>query len=150
MEKNVNTESEVYEIGFHLVPTIAEENLSSEVSKIRASAESLGGAFISEEFPKMRPLAYTLSKKVGPTKTDFDRAYFGWIKYELTPDKTAEFKATIDANNHVLRYLIISTTRETPVTYSKLEAHKLAEKEAEDKPVSAEDLDKSIDKLVTE
>ncbi len=149
MEKNVNTEAGVYEIGFHLVPTIAEENLASEVSKIRTAVESLGGGFISEEFPKSRTLAYTLSKKVGATKHTYDRAYFGWIKYELTPDKAAEFKAAVDGNDHVLRYIIVSTTRETPVTYSKLAASKLAEKEGEDKPVSPEELDKSIDKLVT-
>lgn len=149
MEKNVNTETEIYEIGFHLAPTIAEENVSSEVTKIRASIESLGGIFISEEFPKMRPLAYTLSKKIGATKHNFDRAYFGWIKFELTPEKINEFKAAADGNDHIIRSLIITTTRETPVAYSKLAGVKAPAKEGEDKPVSPEDLDKSIDKLVT-
>ena len=146
MEKNTS----VYEIGFHLVPTIAEENLMAEVAILRNALESHGGVFISEEFPHARSLAYTLTKKVGGSRAKYDRAYFGWIKFEMSSEKTPEFKKVLDLNNNILRFLLIHTTRETPVTYSKIADVKRTPKEVVGKPVSVEELDKSIDKLVTD
>jgi ribosomal protein S6 len=150
MENNTQEGMAVYEVGFHIVPTVAEENLMAEVAALRTGFESLGGIFISEDFPKSRPLAYTISKKVGGTRAKYDRAYFGWIKFEMTSEKLPEFKKALDLNNNILRYLLVHTTRETPVTYSKMTDLKRPVKSADEKPVSVEELDKSIDQLVTE
>ena len=151
MEKNMTEGFSVYEVGFHIVPSVAEENVAGEVSKIKSEIENLGGIFISEEFPKSRPLAYTISKIVAGTKHNFDKAYFGWIKFEMTPEKIGELKMALDKNEHILRHLLIHTTKETPMTYSKIaESRMAAQAERAEKPVSAEELDKSIDKLVTD
>jgi ribosomal protein S6 len=153
MEKNMDEGFSVYEAGFHIVPLVAEENVLAEVSKIKSEVLNLGGIFISEEFPKSRPLAYTIGKIVAGSKHNFDRAYFGWVKFEMVPSKIGDLKIALDKNEHILRHLLIHTTKETPMTYSKIAESRMmaqAERDRVEKPVSAEELDKSIDKLVTD
>ena len=61
IEDNTNEEVEsrldVYEVGYLLVPTIAEENVGGEVTTLKDNLSSNGASFISEEFPKFIDLA---------------------------------------------------------------------------------------------
>lgn len=66
IEDNSNEEVEsrldIYEVGYLLVPTIAEENVGGEVTTLKDNLSSNGASFISEEFPKFIDLAYEMSR----------------------------------------------------------------------------------------
>ncbi len=152
-------ESQIYEIGFHLVPLLAQEQVGGEASKMKALVEKFKGAIISDEMPKLRPLAYDISKMIGGKKHTFDKAYFGSIKFELPSDKIASVEEALKSDENILRFLLIKTVRESTLaplqriaTHPKKEGDKPvlndAPKEGEKKPVSVEEIDKSIDELL--
>jgi ribosomal protein S6 len=67
MEKELTQISalpQVYEVGFHLIPTVAEEDLGALVTGVRDSIETAGGRMISDEYPKLMELAYPMVKVV--------------------------------------------------------------------------------------
>ena len=145
---------QVYEIGFHILPTVAEEKLGDEVSVLRNAIEQ-GGAVILEDFPKMRDLAYKMQKYIDTKKVSFTKAYFGWIKFEGESELAQELKKVADEHENILRYLIIKTIREnTLLTKPKERVEReepSSEKTAEEKSkMSAKEIDESIDELVIE
>ncbi len=152
------TLSKVYEIGYILLPSIPTEKVGTEVETIKALITKNGGAFISEEFPKLRPLAYTMQKQVGSTRHKVDEGYFGWVKFETTPDAMAALKIGMDTNDQVLRYLLINTVREN--TYLGQKAAAIADVKTDEAveggeaaaapiaEVAADDIDKTIDDMV--
>ena len=166
MEKVEKTEEvnggQVYELGHHIVSTVAEENLPKEVEALKEVVLQDGGSLVSEGEPKLINLAYSMTKSVADTKKKFDTAYFGWIKFETLPELMPEIKKAVDANPHVLRYLLIKTVRENTMFVPKLtirtgdkEATKAKKSIKTDEvkastPQDLEDIDKSIEELVAE
>ena len=152
---------QVYEIGFHILPTVAEEKLGDEVAVIRGAIEKAGGTIISEEFPKMRDLTYTMKKYIDTKKTSFAKAYFGWIKFELDVEAVAGIKTVADTHPNVLRHIIIKTVRENTL-FVKPQAdkeegeeeapkkEKVAPKKEEITKADEAEIDKSIEELVIE
>jgi len=80
----------VYEISYLFVPNIAEENLPAKVTAIKDLVTERGGVFISEDHPRFMELAYQMDRTIANKKEKFTKAYFGWIKFELSPDKIEE------------------------------------------------------------
>jgi len=149
---------QVYELGFHIVPTIAEEKVANVFGDMKSVLEKNGAVFISEEYPKMRPLAYTMFKNEAGKNEKFNFAYFGWVKYELSKEAASEVKEKLEKNKEILRFLVIKTVRE-----NTLYGHKLGRKEGEKTDaitsdivaeeasiVSEEEIDKTIEELVVE
>ena len=153
-------DNRIYEVGFHIVPSIPEEKLSSELTAIKDVLEKNGAVFISEEFPKLKPLSYQMTKVLGPKHLKFDTAYFGWVKFEMAPENIDTVKKALELSETILRFLIIKTVRESTLSVIK-PAYRPAEvkpipgldikKDAPVKsPVSDAELDKTIDALVVE
>jgi len=150
------TKAFVYEVAFHIVPTVSPENLPVEFDAVKTILGKGGAEIISEEFPKLRPLAYTMIKAVGAARHRCDSAYFGWVKFEGTSDIVAELNKVLGASEKILRHLVVKTVRENTIYGPKIlpeekrEAMRVeAVKEAKvAAPISEEELDKSIDKLV--
>jgi len=159
VENNLEKEGgvQVYELGYHIVSTVAEENLPKELENIKAIILKDGGSLIAEGEPKLINLAYEMSKTVSDIKKKFNTAYFGWIKFETKAEVVPGIKKAIDANNNILRYLLIKTVREntmvSPKTFER-EAkpiRKATKEEAKDAtPATIEEIDKTIDELVLE
>jgi len=150
----MNGKKTVYELGYLLVPTIAEEQVAGEVETIKAVIEKHEGSFITEDFPKLRPLAYEMAKATNGERKRFDTGYFGWIKFETSPSLVPQIKSDLDRNAHILRFMIINTVRENTLVGQKM-AFKASDAEkkevkADEKPMTEEELDKSIDNLVVE
>jgi ribosomal protein S6 len=148
-----DSQTNVYELGLLLVPTIAEENVASEVQSIKGLMEKYEGSFISEDFPKLQPLAYTMIKPIGSKRHRHDKGYFGWVKYEIPTEAITEIKRALDKNENILRYLLIETVRENTMVTQKMvfkptDAQKGEGEEEVKEPVSEEELDKTIDNLV--
>ncbi len=157
-----NSEEKIYEVGYHILSSVSEENVPKEVEKIKAYLAKEKAVIISEETPKLRPLAYSIKKAFGGSYKVFDKAYFGFIKFELGIDgDIINIDLGMRNNESILRYIVIKTVRENTMYSPKITV--FSDKEAkikttfkEDKIVKAEktatieEIDKSIDALVSE
>lgn len=165
--EEIADEPTVYELGYHLLPTIAEENLQSEVAVIKSIIEKNNGTLITEEAPKPMQLAYTIFRGEGGKNKKFDNTYFGWMKFEMEAGNIQAAKEALDEHEQLLRYLLIKTVRESTLAPKKLIFEKpfqkpkitlpppvklkpVAKKEEPKQTISDEELDRTIEELVAE
>ncbi len=141
--KNTGEKMDVYEVGYLLMPTVAEDSLSAEVSWLHDIIGAHKGEIISEEFPKMRSLTYTMEKVLESKHQKFNDAYFGWIKFELPVAAIKSITQEIEKHSTMLRHLVIKTVRENTLYGTKLAEAKKAEEEAatEEKATPAKEID---------
>jgi ribosomal protein S6 len=159
------TEMTVYECGYLLVPTITVEGLPEEVAKLKAPVEQAEGVIFDGAEPTLIDLAYPIAKGEAGKRNRYNRAYFGWFKFELAPGQMASIKKAADQNLHVLRYLLIKTVRDSamaprrallekpgePIPQPKAqETIKPLVHHEEQVAISEEELNKSIEKIVSE
>jgi len=104
--------TQVYELGYHLLPTVAKEEIESEVAKLRNAIEKRGGVFIAEGSPETITLATPMYVNNGGKNTKYTSAHFGWIKFELPTHEVVALKQNdLDANQNVLRYILVRTVK---------------------------------------
>ena len=142
-------EPQTYEVGYHIVSTVSEDALPKEVAKLTDIVKALGGTFVAEGFPVKTELAYMISKKFGTERHDFTSTYFGWVAFELSPDKINECKIQIEALQNVLRFIIIKTTKEDVA--SALQAPKVEEEHTRlvaDESKAGEVSEKALDEVL--
>jgi ribosomal protein S6 len=159
-EENVGEEKEVrlsvYEVGYLMLPTIAEENLGEEVTIFKDMFIENGAVFISDEYPKLIELAYEMARSINNKKQKFSYGYFGWVKFECTTAAAKIIKDILDKNEKLVRYLMIKTVRESTMSvkraYGKQEGgnnkRRFTPKVEESAPINEEVIDKEIDALV--
>jgi ribosomal protein S6 len=144
----------VYEAGFHIVPSIAEEGIGAVVAKIRSL---LGDAeVIAEGAPQKMTLSYTIERTTQGAREKFNQSYFGWLKFATDREHIEQLQAGLRAMPEVLRFIVIETVREEAqaprravFSSDRLEG-KTIEKHTEAQKggaVSEEQLDKSLDAL---
>ncbi len=153
----------VYEVGYHMVPTIAEENVGEEVTILKDMLAENGANFISDEYPRLMELAYEMTRSIANKKQKFTTGYFGWVKFECTPEEAKTIKELLDKNEKLVRYLLIKTVRENTMspkrTYPKQdnkkripsrvkEASETVESSDPVEEVNEAEIDKEIDALV--
>lgn len=149
----------IYEVGFHVVPTVEESAVSGVVEKIRAEIEKGSAEIISEQMPAKMRLAYTIERSSTGKTEKYDEAYFGFIKFATERENIGSLEAMLRSNREILRYLLIETVREdissaprrATFTSDRLEGETIKKPQAEPEKageVSEEDLDKSIDAIV--
>ena len=184
MERAIDTEAEetsrIYEIGYMLMPTKKEEEIEVAVAQIRAMIESAGGGsppertsvragasggkaggkFLAEGAPTLQRLAYLISVRGNGKRVDYDRGYFGWIKFEAPTEVVAPLEKALREMDGVMRSILFRTVREETRARFKtasirevrrgdiLKAAPRAEEVAA--PVSEEDLDKAIEGITAE
>ncbi|HEV7449749.1 MAG TPA: hypothetical protein VGP13_04415 [Candidatus Paceibacterota bacterium] len=150
----------IYEVGFHLVPTIAEDGVGAAVEKVR-KAIGADAEFISEVYPTKMQLAYVIERAAQGKREKYGESWFGWIKFAQIPSKIPALEAELNASREVLRSLIIETVREdiappkarAVFVSDRLEGETIKKPAApQEKPaeVSEVELDKSIDALTQE
>lgn len=162
------SEPRVYELGFLVVPSLTDEKLTDAVDSLRAVIDKAGGSIIAEGAPALRELAYEMSKMVANKRSSYTSAHFGWLKFEATPEVLDEMKLELDANNDLIRYIIVKTVREDTMasmparTFEPSAGQELAmadsgkerkvpERVPEEKvELSEEEIDEEIDKLLEE
>lgn len=152
----VKNTTPVYEIGFHIVPTVGDDGVSAVVESLR---KLLGEAeIINEGFPKKITLAYQVERATQGKREKYTESYFGHIKFATTREAIPPLHAAVSALQLVLRFLIIETVREdiaqaprrAVFVSDRLEGKTIekpvgaAEKPAE---ISEAELDKSIEAL---
>ncbi len=150
----------VYEVGYLLLPTIEESKVLDNASKIKGFVETNNGIFVSEGNPELKSLAYPMVKHIAGRNQKFDKAYFGWLKFECSSDAVVDIKEAIRKMEDVLRFLAITTVKDTPAKTTKFafgnkgeeEAEEVAEEEVEGDTdeINEKELDDTIDDLVIE
>ena len=150
---------QIYELGYHVISLVPEEEVLGEVENLKSILEKHGASFIGEEdLPKLISLAYKIDKKIANKKHIFDKAYFGWVKFEVNPLNLPMIHNEIKELENILRFLIIKTVRSSKVVAKrdllKKAAAELKEsgKDEKAKPTKEEKIgvDEAIDELVIE
>lgn len=136
MNHDEHTEPRVYELGYHLVPTLAEEQIPAASGAVRGMIEQISKDVIAEELPVFIDLAYQVVKTIDHKNKRFDEAYFGWIKFEASPLGIAKLEEALKKDENVLRYLVVKTLREDTFIAKKFTGAKVKEQEGE--PVDTE------------
>lgn len=154
--EDTGTEPRVYEVGYLLVPTIPGEEVPMLYGNIKELVTSMGGDMITDEMPRMIPLAYTMSKIVKNVKSKFDNAYFGWVKFTMSPDAILKLKTKLDLDTNIIRFLITKTVKENTIAAKRFvqrDARRrtpVSHKEEGGAPVEIDEkeIDKEIDAMV--
>jgi ribosomal protein S6 len=102
---------QAYELAFHVLPTIAEGEVSTIFENIKASITKIGGVIQSEELPARFDLAFEISQFLEGRNRKFSSAYFGWVRFTLSPDKIGEVTEMVDGTKELLRHLLIRLTK---------------------------------------
>jgi len=153
--------SRIYEIGYHISPSVKEEDVEKTVAEIRKAIEKEGGTFIAEGAPAMTRLSYGMPGLEGGKNVEFDRAFFGWLKFEAPAQSAIILDQALKENNLIVRHIIFRTVREE--TRAHLRAPQLREVRRTDTiksspkrpeetsaPVSEVDLDKALEDITAE
>jgi ribosomal protein S6 len=149
----IGADPKIYEVGFHLLPTLTEDGLAAQVAAIREAISSVNGTIIAEGTAKKMDLAYPMTKVAQNKRTTFNSSYFGWFKFESEPKGAKDIQAVLKANDNVIRFLLIKTVREDTMAPRKLLMKKKDDEVVEEvvaPVVSEEEIDASIEKLIAE
>ncbi len=151
----------IYEVGYHINPDTKEEDLDKVVTTLREAIKAARGSFIAEGAPSLMKLAYPISLREGEKSVEYDRGYFGWIKFEAPIAAAQAIEAFLKQNKGFFRFLVFQTVRED--TRAKMKAPQLREVKRTDvikqaprrveevsAPVSEEDLEKALQDITTE
>jgi ribosomal protein S6 len=151
----------IYEVGYHIVPTVKEEEIDSVVSRIRTIIERAGGSFISEGAPVQMKLSYPMTVRENERHTEYDHSYFGWIKFEAPVEVARALDTALKADKEILRSIVFRTVREETRARIKLATVREVRRtdtikqtfrrvEETSAPVSEVELDKVLEELTTE
>lgn len=147
----------LYELGYHLVPTLSEDDVALRVGELQKGVAAHHGTIVTEAYPERMTLAYTMRKMVAGKWDTHNEAYFGWMRFEALPEEVMQWKKELDTNVALLRYLLIKTVPEDalpPMPFTKADdilerpAKAPSSSSAKVAPVSEEELDKQIEELV--
>ena len=159
MNENQENEGKIYEVGFHLVPFLSEEQVVEEVASIKAIIEKHNGEIIHEDAPKLRPLSYEIAKVTAGVKRNHDQAYFGFIKYNGSAEGAIAIKTDLDKKDTIIRFILIKTIKDNTMYGNRAarvdgpRGKKGKDEEGKEgvaSPLTEAEMDKTIDELVIE
>lgn len=96
-----------YELAFHILPTVAEGEVSTVVTTITKKIESLGGVLGASEAPERIELAYDIEHYLEGRHRHFSSAYFGWVRFSLSPAALIELSEVLTGTKELLRHLLV-------------------------------------------
>jgi ribosomal protein S6 len=104
-------EVSTYELAFHVLPTVAEGEVTAVTDAIKSHITTNEGTVLSEEVPARFELAYEIIKHLEGRNRKFTSAYFGWIRFTLAPDQIEAFTAEVEDMKEILRAMTIKLTK---------------------------------------
>ncbi|MFW5853668.1 MAG: 30S ribosomal protein S6 [Patescibacteria group bacterium] len=164
-------ESKNYEIGFLLLPLVAEADLVKVLEEeIINPITKAGGEVLSRLNPSIITLAYPIRHVVGHDSASYKDAYFGAVQFSLNPAQVEALSLIWKNSDKLLRFLLLvvpdsligkispgkvaSATEEAITSPSVAEEPKPApDQEKETKPaepLDTESIDEQIEGLLTE
>jgi len=122
-----------YEFAFHMLPTVAEEEVPQVFGELKTLIENEGGEITTEETPQRFDLAYDLVQSVEGRNRRYQQSYFGWVRFKLEREKLATLQEEIAHDTRLLRTMIVSLTkREAARPFRMFEARTAPAAEASD------------------
>src|SRR3989344_8387926 len=132
-------EARVYELGFHLDPELPSEEVKKAYQAVRTLVAGKG-EIVAEGEPEKVALAYTISRQEVAGRRDFDSAYFAWVAYEASAERHAEVNTAVAADKRVIRFIDLTTDKESARHAAEREALAAKVPERVDEPeVATED-----------
>jgi len=108
-----------YELGYILAPTIPETEVASATDALKAAIGAVEGTIASEGSPEFIDLAYTMEKSIASKKMKYSQGYFGWMKFEATPEAMERLKKALDSQTDLVRYILVKTDLQNMVVFKK-------------------------------
>jgi len=148
-----------YELAFHVLPTVAEGEVSGVFDTIKALITTNGGELTDEEAPERFELAYEVVKHIDTKNRKFTSAYFGWARFSSEATAIEAINEGMDENENLLRHMVLKLTKAEEADafrfHEALEEQKVvtvdAEAPAEKKSEKAESADETeVEKEVVE
>ncbi len=100
-----------YELAFHVLPTVAEGEVGTVVSALKAEISKFGGSLFDEEAPERVELAYEVVKHLEGRNRKFKSAYFGWMRFKADAASIPTLMEEVAIMPELLRHLLIKLTR---------------------------------------
>jgi ribosomal protein S6 len=123
-------EKQVYELGYLVLPSIAEDQVPAVEDAVKKAILAAGGAELASESPEHIDLAYSMTKVVGASRYVVSDAYIGWVKFEAEPSQMPALNEKVMRMDEIVRSLLIKAPRETDFTFAKARQALLEREEA--------------------
>lgn len=149
-------DAKTYEIGYLLSPFLPTEQVEEAVEAMYKSwITDLGGVLVFKTTPKMRALAYPVAKIINNKKSTYKEAYFGAVKFQISPDKIRTQKELAEKDGNILRFLIVNVPKNSDriivprgAMMRKARPSAGAENTEKGEEMSSEEIDKEIEGLL--
>lgn len=139
-----------YELAFHVLPTVAEGEVSGVFDTIKSLITTHGGELIDEEAPARFELAYEVVKHIDTKNRKFTSAYFGWVRFSSEAVAIEAINEGMDENSNLLRYMVIKLTKAEEADafrfHEALDVPKIEDVEESQKVSETEDSETKADK----
>ena len=100
-----------------------------------------------------------MAKVIQNIRHKFDNAYFGWMKFSMSPEKVLELKKKLDLDTKIIRFLTLKTVKENTISAKRFvrsdmtarrrtSASKKEGEEGAEMPINKEEIDKEIDAMI--
>ena len=150
-------ERDQYELAFHLLPTVADGEVSGVIAALKAIITTHNGEILEEENPQRFTLAYEIRKAVEGRSLRFTNSWYGWIRFSLMRSDLESVTTEIVHRGEVLRHLLVRLTREEAahphrVFVGKQESATVVDSEdasGEVADISDDDLNKSLEGITS-
>lgn len=109
-------EPRVYELGYLVMPSVDEGDLTSQRDALVALITRFNGIVIDEGQPVLIDLAYKMERLINNKKHMYSQAYFGWIKFDVSPREVETLSNEVEAIDTLLRSILVKTVRENTLT----------------------------------
>jgi ribosomal protein S6 len=108
-----NDEQEVasYELAYHILPTVAEGEVTTVESELKDLITKASGQIFDTENAERFELAYEIDKYLEGKYRKFTSAYFGWTRFKLAPADLNALTEAVDGNKQLLRFLLVRLTK---------------------------------------
>jgi len=112
----MTTSQTVYELGYLLVPTLTDKEVTDTVALLSKTIADNGGDVTTKGDVHFIDLAYEMVKKIKSKNTKFDQAHFGWTKFTAGSETPAKLEKAIKGIDEVLRVIVVKTVEDDAVT----------------------------------
>lgn len=156
-QTNKLLEQERYECAFHILPTVADGEVSGVVDALKKIVTDHQGEVYDAEDPQRFTLAYEISRPIEGRLQRFTTTWFGWIRFSLTRDMLEAVTEELNHRTDVIRHITIRLTKEEVENPQRIFEKKvepatvlLSESDSEaSAEVSEEDLNKSLEEITS-
>ena len=120
-----------YETLFVVKPTLTEEEINSQIEKVKAVLEKEGAELIATDDMGMRKLAYPVQKN--------NRGYYTVLLFKAKGDTIAELERNLRINEEVIKFLTVKYTKTKEIAQFNKLVDAANKKSQPEEPVKSEE-----------